>query len=112
VALGYYPGSPEPTASFLRWFRDTIWLERWRRYSLSWSRSLAAAKGFARMMRTCKGGSVVLETVAPPEAIISVLPYHVNHGEREGLVDRRRLAGVWVLALRSGYVAGLRSGCS
>ena len=48
---------------------------RSRRYGLAWSRHSAIADGFARgIMRTCEGGSVVLETNAPIGAIICSMP--------------------------------------
>jgi hypothetical protein len=44
------------------------------------------------------GGSVLIQTLAPPDAIICA-PYRLNnrYGENEYLVDRRRLDRVTVL---------------
>src|SRR4029077_9200884 len=53
-------------------FRGAGALERRRRaYGMSWSADVAAAGRFAEEHRVMDGGSVLLETVAPPEAIIS-----------------------------------------
>jgi hypothetical protein len=51
------------------------------------------------MWRTFDGGSVLLETHAPAEAIICTVPDRQDrYGEKEVLIDRRRLAGVRVVA--------------
>ena len=99
------------------------WLERlpdawcWRRrtYGISWTSSLPAAEKFAGDYRAWPGGSVVLETVAPPEAIICAITYptplteaekaelppdveiDAYHEECEHLVDRRLLGPIKVL---------------
>jgi hypothetical protein len=72
---------------------------RSRRYGLAWSRHSAIADGFARgIMRTCEGGSVVLETNAPIGAIICSMPSRGDrYAEKEVLVDRRRLDRVRVI---------------
>jgi hypothetical protein len=79
----------------------------WKLYGPSWSASIEEADFFARHFQTSPGGSVVLETLAPAEAIISAPclsgPYFVDvHGkrqydEREYLVDGRRLQTVDVV---------------
>jgi hypothetical protein len=76
-------------------------------YGPSWSANIEEADFFARCFQTCPGGSVVLETLAPAEAIISAPcltgPYFEDaHGkrqydEREYLVDGRRLNTVRVV---------------
>jgi hypothetical protein len=100
----------------LRLFRGTGAGERRRAaYGVSWTSDLSAAEGFAESYRDWSGGSIVLETVAPPEAIISAveypppiteaekaeLPPNVKvveyHEEREYLVERRLLGPVKVL---------------
>jgi hypothetical protein len=75
-------------------------------YGPSWSSSIEEAAWFARVYQATSGGTVVLETLAPPEAIIAALgidgPYFSNAaGERlfdedEYLVDGRRLGRVTV----------------
>ena len=57
------------------------------------------ATGFAHgFWRTFDGGSVVLKSVVPPDAIICALALHGNnYGEDEYLVDRRKLGPVEVL---------------
>jgi hypothetical protein len=70
---------------------------RRRTYGLSWSRSIGVADGFARgIMRTCRGGSVILETDAPAPAIICRVPDTGRYGELETLVDPRLLKRVRV----------------
>jgi hypothetical protein len=69
-------------------------------YGLSWSATAEVARAFAStgMYRTSAGGSVLLETLAPPEAIISAPVMHNDrYDEQEYLVDRRRLRAVRVL---------------
>lgn len=70
-----------------------------RTYGLSWTSEREVAEDFAnRDWRTSVGGSVLLQTRAPPAAIICA-PHRLDNrfGEREYLVDRRRLDGVTVL---------------
>lgn len=73
---------------------------RRRTYGLSWSSEREVAEAHANSMwRTTIGGSVLLETVAPPEAIICAVIDHDNgYGESEYLVDRSHLPSVRVLA--------------
>jgi hypothetical protein len=84
---------------------------------MCWSADVAAAERFAEEYRVMDGGSVLLETVAPLEAIISAVAYsppstqeeiaelraHPGvkmeqpteyHEEREYIIDRRLLHGV------------------
>ena len=69
-----------------------------RSYSISWTASHEVAEGFARGKRDM-GGTVVLRTVAPPDAIICRVPAEEDrYGEDEYLVDRRRLHRVERLA--------------
>jgi hypothetical protein len=102
----------------LRLFRGASALERRRRvYGISWTSSLSMAEDFAEGYRVWSTGRVVLETVAPPEAIIAAeeypppmaevekaelgLPPNTKivewHEESEFLVDRRLLGPVHVL---------------
>ena len=58
-------------------------------------RAIAAEQGFCR---TCEGGSILLETMAPPEAIICApAMFGDRYAEQEYVVDRRRLTGVKVV---------------
>jgi hypothetical protein len=60
----------------LRLFRGAGAGERRRAaYGVSWTSNLSAAEDFAESYRVWPRGSVVLETVAPPEAIISAVEY-------------------------------------
>lgn len=106
----------------IRLFRGATWYEHQsRNYGLSWSEDAVIAERFARDQ--IEGGfgegleGVVLETLAPPRAIISKITYpaplseegkleltaeygHVSfreyHDEREYLVDQRALTDVHV----------------
>lgn len=72
---------------------------RTRRYGMSWTSDKEVARDFAQgKARLCIGGGVLLETVAPPEAIICA-PALLNNGyeEDEYIVDRRFLGGVRVI---------------
>jgi hypothetical protein len=97
----------------VRLFRGAGASERRRSiYGLSWSADAAAAERFAQERRAQDGGSVLLETLAPPEATIAQIDYpppfsqgeiddarreYPNastsefHQEREYVVDRRYL---------------------
>ena len=70
-----------------------------RTYGLAWSRALDVAWNHANgRMRCSAGGSVVLMTEAPADAIICDVAEHSDaYGEDEVLVDRRRLKKVHVL---------------
>jgi hypothetical protein len=60
---------------------------------LSWTANIDVARGFAGgIWRTFKGGSVIVTTMAPSGAIISVPGARDDHYEEEEyLVDRRNL---------------------
>jgi hypothetical protein len=103
----------------VRLFRGTGADERRRRlYGMSWSADVSAAERFALERREWNGGSVLLETLAPPAAIVCVVAYpkpfteqeiarirrehpHIHitefHEEREYVVDRRFLNTVAVV---------------
>lgn len=73
---------------------------RWRAYGLSWSITADAALCHAEKIETRShpGGSVLLETMAPADAIISRIPASKDHyREEEYVVDRRRLTSVKVI---------------
>jgi hypothetical protein len=86
----------------LKLFRgDSFYNRRRRTYGLSWSDDIEVAKSFAEtgFYRLFEGGSVLLVVDAKPDAIISAPAICNNrYGEREFLVDRRRLTQVAVLA--------------
>ena len=84
----------------LRLFRGTSADERRRRtYGFSWTSDIAIAETFAQERRCWNGGSVLLETVAPPEAIICAIGEASGnlYDESEFAVDRRNLRAVRVL---------------
>jgi hypothetical protein len=75
---------------------------RRRTYGLSWTTDVEVARSFARgIWRTSDGGSVLVETVAEPDAIVAApaeSEYESLHqGESEYIVDRRRLGRVKLL---------------
>jgi hypothetical protein len=72
---------------------------RCRRYGFAWTASREVAWRFANgMYRMYEGGTVLMETQAPVDAIISSPTHHGDaYGEAEYLVDRRHLKGVRVL---------------
>jgi len=109
---------PKYNGPELRLYRGAAALERRRRqYGISWTSSLSAAEEFAEGYRKRPEGSVVLETIAMPAAIISAVEYPPPitkaekvgaglppnakvtewHEECEYLVDRRLLGPVTVL---------------
>lgn len=72
-----------------------------RTYGLSWTVRKDVALDFAEMgmYRASDGGSVLLETLAPREAIICAVPAsHDRYDEGEYIVDRRRLKHVNIVA--------------
>lgn len=73
---------------------------RSRSYGLSWSASRTVAESWAKgIWRNARGGSVLLKTLAQPDAIISRIPDDEDrYGEIEYLVDRRRLRRVTIVA--------------
>jgi hypothetical protein len=96
----------------VRLFRGADANERRRRvYGLSWTADRDVAERFARARQGHNGGSVVLETLAPPAAIICAVNYEITRlksehsngeiaersHEREYVVDRRHLNAVAVV---------------
>jgi hypothetical protein len=82
-------------------FRGDSFSNRCRRtYGLSWTSERAVAEDFANgdLRADIGGGSVLLQTLAPADAIICA-PHRLDnrYGENEYLVDRRRLGCVTVL---------------
>jgi hypothetical protein len=78
ILLPKYQGPP------VRLFRGAGAVERRRRaYGMSWSAQIAAAERFAEERRVMDRGSVLLETLAPPEAIISAIVYPEPFTEAE-----------------------------
>jgi hypothetical protein len=68
--------TPKYKGSELPLYRGASGLERRRRrYGISWTSNLSAAEEFAEGYRVWPGGSVVLETIATPAAIISAIEY-------------------------------------
>jgi len=110
---------PSYQGPIMRLFRGAPADERRRRtYGLCWTAKFAVAEIFARDKQTNNRGSVLLETLAPPEAIICAVAYpepftqdeiarlrgdYPNveiiefHGEGEYVVDRRHLNAVTVV---------------
>jgi hypothetical protein len=81
------------------WRGDSAWNRRRRTYGLSWSCDLNVADSFARgIWQTFKGGSVVLEADAPREAVICTIERNDHYGEKEILINRRRLSTVRLVA--------------
>ncbi|CAN7617477.1 hypothetical protein LJR255_004627 [Pararhizobium sp. LjRoot255] len=75
---------------------ESTFNRRRRCYGLSWSANRSVAEAFAEdTSRLYYDGSVLLETLAPPEAILTKMPK--RYGEGEYLVDRRYLRAVQVL---------------
>ena len=71
-----------------------------RTYGLSWTSSADIAHSFAEngFYRTFDGGSMLLETLAPPAAIICAPSLiDLRYGEKEYIVDRRHLTVVTVI---------------
>ena len=82
-------------------YRGDSFFNRCRRtYGLSWTSSRKVARSFADgiFCRTSKGGSCLLETYAPHDAVICA-PGLLNndYGKDEFIVDRRRLKRVDIL---------------
>lgn len=85
----------------LRLYRGECFRNRRRRtYGTSWSSSVEVARSFAEksLYRFATGGSVLLETFAPPDAIICAIALiDDRYAECEYVVDRRHLKRVVVL---------------
>ena len=82
-----------------------------RTYGVSWTESIEVARQYAErgLWRTFKGGSVLLEAMAPPEAIVCApAMFEDPYAEQEYVVDRRRLTGVKVVQRFSQLGADLR----
>ncbi len=78
---------------------EGAWNRKRKTYGLSWSDKEEVARGFAKKwVAMYDGGTVLLKTVAPADAIISA-PCLVadRYEEGEFIVDRRRLKKVLVL---------------
>jgi hypothetical protein len=109
---------PRYNGEALRLFRGASALERRRAaYGISWTSNLSMAEQFAEDYCAWPGGSVVLETLASPEAIICAVEYPPPmteaekaelrlppdtkiteyHAESEYLIERRLLGSVQVL---------------
>ena len=95
VLLPKYEGPP------MLLFRGESFRNRSRRtYGLSWTPSADIAHSFAEngFYRTFDGGSMLLETLAPPAAIICAPALVDNkYAEKEYIVDRRHLTVVTVI---------------
>jgi len=92
---------PKYKGDGVRLYRGERFLNRCHRtYGMSWTSNREVARLFADgiFCRTSKGGSCLLETYAPHDAIICA-PGLINndYGEPEFMVDRRRLKQVDVL---------------
>jgi hypothetical protein len=92
---------PRYQGASVRLFRGDSFENRCHRtYGIAWSADRDTAMRFARepWHNGRKGGSVLLETLAPREAIISSTHLIGDHyGEQEYLLDRRRLKSVKVI---------------
>jgi hypothetical protein len=92
---------PPYTGPAVRLYRGQDALETRRRsYGLSWSSSREVAEGYAQgLLQYCTGGSVLLEALATPDAVLCRIGRTEDrYGEAEYLVDRRRLQRVKVVA--------------
>lgn len=78
---------------------EGAWNRRRGTYGMSWTSSRDIADAFARgVWRTHQGGSVLLQTDAPPEAILYAPALDGDHyDEQEYIVESRRLSRVVVL---------------
>jgi hypothetical protein len=87
----------------IRLFRgDSVFNRRRRTYGMAWTSDPVVAESFADSRALMyQDGGVLLETFAPPNAIICVPHDHIEDewhaGEAEYLVDRRRLGEVRVV---------------
>jgi hypothetical protein len=91
---------PKYTGPACTLFRgETMWSRRRRTYGMAWTADVGVAIDFAnRWYRQSTGGSVVLKTHAPTDAIICAPGLIDNaYGEHEYVVDRRRLGRVEVV---------------
>jgi hypothetical protein len=93
---------PAYSGGAVRLFRgESAFNRRRRTYGMSWTIDQNVAECFAQGYAALyEGGTVLLETLAPPDAIICVPHDHiddVHSGEAEYLVGRRRLSLVKVV---------------
>ena len=105
---------PTYTGPAVTLFRgEGAWNRSRRTYGMSWTSNLEVAEAHARsgMYRFSQGGSLVLSTLAPPEAIVCDVSLHIEdrYEESEILVDRRRLGQVTVLRRYSQQTAAEQS---
>jgi hypothetical protein len=90
------PRNDRPAES-LRLYRGAGWQERRRRlYGFSWTTRLNHARSFAEHWRQGQSGGVILETLAPPDAILLVRDDEGYYDEAEVVVDPFRLGKVTV----------------
>lgn len=101
LAAGLRVLLPPYTGPALTIYRGDSWFNRCRRtYGLSWTTSIEVARHFASdtVWRTCVGGSVLLETMAPADAIVCVPGLTDDrYAEQEVVVEPRRLGKVNVV---------------
>jgi hypothetical protein len=77
---------------------DSAYNRRRRTYGPCWSRSRFIAQQHAEQWCAyCPAGSVLLQTLAPPSAIICAPATRTYSNEQEYIVDRRRLRRVTLL---------------
>jgi hypothetical protein len=87
-------GFDNVAASYRRQYRRKRKRLRTLPYGISWTASREVADTFALQHREIPyRGSAILQTLAPPEAIICRVPLSMNH-QVEYLVDTRRLGRV------------------
>lgn len=101
LAAGLRVLLPPYTGPALMIYRGDSWFNRCRRtYGLSWTASIEVGRHFAAdtIWRTCVGGSVLLETMAPADAIVCA-PGLIDdrYAEQEIIVEPRRLGKVKVV---------------
>lgn len=83
----------------LHLYRGADAIERSRRlYGFSWTTELNIARQFANRWKKSVGGGVVLETLAPPQAIFNVRADPLHFDESEIIVDPYVLKAVTVTA--------------
>jgi hypothetical protein len=89
------PGGHEGES--LRLYRGAGGMERRRRlYGFSWTTRLEEARGFAERYREAPDGGIVLEALAPADAILLVREDEEYYDEGEVVVDPFRLGKVAV----------------
>lgn len=89
---------PVEVAAPMRLFRGTSTLERQRRlYGFSWTTHIDIARRFAEQARAAEDGSVILEALAPADAIHLCREPEDYYDESEVVVDPYRLLRVRVV---------------